>query len=60
VSPVKYEVGFYIPEGDILQSHFREDHKSYIVLTDWAVETCVPCEVRTGVLYPQKMIFFMD
>jgi hypothetical protein len=25
VSPVKYELGFYIPEDDILHSHRRED-----------------------------------
>jgi hypothetical protein len=30
VSPVKYEVGFYIPEDDILHSHRRENLKSYI------------------------------
>jgi hypothetical protein len=29
VSPVKYELGFYIPEDDILHSHRCEDHKSY-------------------------------
>jgi hypothetical protein len=29
VSPVKYELGFYIPEDDILHSHCREDLKSY-------------------------------
>jgi hypothetical protein len=28
VSPVKYELGFYIPE-DILHRHGRENHKSY-------------------------------
>jgi hypothetical protein len=28
VSPVKYELGFYIPEGDILHSHNRENLKS--------------------------------
>jgi hypothetical protein len=33
VSPVKYELGFYIPEDDILHSHCREDLKSYITLT---------------------------
>jgi hypothetical protein len=31
VSPVKYELGFYIPEDDILHSHCRENFKSYIV-----------------------------
>jgi hypothetical protein len=33
VSPVKYEMGFYIPEDDILHSHCRENLKSYIVKT---------------------------
>jgi hypothetical protein len=29
VSPVKYELGFYIPEDDILHSHCRENFRSY-------------------------------
>jgi hypothetical protein len=29
VSSVKYELGFYIPEDDILHSHHRENLKSY-------------------------------
>jgi hypothetical protein len=29
VSPVKYELGFYIPEDDILRSHRLENLKSY-------------------------------
>jgi hypothetical protein len=29
VSPVKYELGFYIPEDSILHSHYREDLESY-------------------------------
>jgi hypothetical protein len=29
VSPMKYEVGFYIPEDDILHSHHRENLQSY-------------------------------
>jgi hypothetical protein len=33
VSPVKYELGFYIPEDGILHSHCRENLKSYIALT---------------------------
>jgi hypothetical protein len=36
VSPVKYVLGFYIIEDDILHSHRRESLKSYIALTDWA------------------------
>jgi hypothetical protein len=31
VSPVKYELGFYIPEDDILHCHRRENLKSYTV-----------------------------
>jgi hypothetical protein len=30
VSPVKYEMGFYIPEDDILHNHRSENVKSYI------------------------------
>jgi hypothetical protein len=30
VSPVKYELGFYIPEGGILHSDRSENLKSYI------------------------------
>jgi hypothetical protein len=31
VSLVEYELGFYIPEGDILRSRSREHLKSYTV-----------------------------
>jgi hypothetical protein len=30
VSPVKYELGFYITEDDILHSHRRDNLKSYV------------------------------
>jgi hypothetical protein len=30
VSPVKYELGFYIPEDTILHSHGRGNLKSYM------------------------------
>jgi hypothetical protein len=36
VSPVKYELGIYIPEDGILHSHRRENFKSYIALSGWA------------------------
>jgi hypothetical protein len=29
VSPVRYELGFYIPEDGILHSHHRENLKAY-------------------------------
>jgi hypothetical protein len=35
VSPVKYELGFYIPEDGILHSHCRENIKSYIAFINW-------------------------
>jgi hypothetical protein len=37
VSPVKYELGFYIPEEDILHSRRRENLESYIALTEWTL-----------------------
>jgi hypothetical protein len=33
VSPVKYELGFYIPEDDILHGDRSENLKSYMVTT---------------------------
>jgi hypothetical protein len=39
VSPVKYELGFYIPEDDILHSHRRENLKSYITSTSLPPES---------------------
>jgi hypothetical protein len=40
VFPVKYELGFYIPEDGILHSHRRENLKSYTVLFLWQVMQC--------------------
>jgi hypothetical protein len=37
MSPVKYELGFYIPEEGILLSHRRQNLKSYRALTVWAL-----------------------
>jgi hypothetical protein len=39
VSPVKYKLGFYIPEAEILLNHRRENHKSYtfILHLDWSL-----------------------
>jgi hypothetical protein len=37
LSPVKYELGFYIQEDSILHSHRRENLKSYIAVTGWAL-----------------------
>jgi hypothetical protein len=38
VSPVRYELGFYIPEDGILHGHCRENLKSYIALTGWTLQ----------------------
>jgi hypothetical protein len=35
VSPLKYGLGFYVPEDVILHSHRRENLKFYIALTGW-------------------------
>jgi hypothetical protein len=37
VSPVKYELGLYIHEDDILHSHRRENLKYFIELTVWCL-----------------------
>jgi hypothetical protein len=37
MSPVKYELGFYIPEDVILRRHRREFLKSYRILSGWAL-----------------------
>jgi hypothetical protein len=37
MSPVRYELGFYIPEDDMLHSDRRENPKSYIALTGWTL-----------------------
>jgi hypothetical protein len=51
VSPVKYELGFYIPEDDILHSHSRENVTSYMYNTRkngvfWVVTPCGSCKNR--------------
>jgi hypothetical protein len=38
VSPVKYELGSYTPEDDVLHSHRREALRSYIALNGWALK----------------------
>jgi hypothetical protein len=38
VCTVRYDLGFYNPEDYILHSHRRENLKSYIALTGWALQ----------------------
>jgi hypothetical protein len=35
VSPVRYELDFYIPEDDILHSHCHENLRSYVVICNF-------------------------
>jgi hypothetical protein len=49
VSPGRYELGFYIPEDDILHSNRRGNIKSDIVICDlctnlWSSEILSECE----------------
>jgi hypothetical protein len=44
VSPVKYELGFYIPEDAILHSHCRENLRSYTEYVD--------CSNKFASVYP--------
>jgi hypothetical protein len=58
VSPVKYELGFYIPE-DILHSHRRENHKSYIALKGWTLyqrRNVSPVKYELGFYIPEDIL----
>jgi hypothetical protein len=46
VSPVKYELGFYIPEDDILHSHRRENHKSNILKCSWIYDKTLKVQFK--------------
>jgi hypothetical protein len=59
VSAVRYEFGFYIPEDDILHSHCRENLKSYIALTGWALylrRNVSPMNYELGFYIPEDDI----
>jgi hypothetical protein len=55
---VRYELGFYIPEDDILHSHRRENLKSYIALTGWTLEwrNVSPVKYELGFYIPEDDI----
>jgi hypothetical protein len=56
---VKYELGFYIPEDDILHSDRRESPKSYIALTGWALyrrRNVSPVKYELGFYIPEDDI----
>jgi hypothetical protein len=59
VSPVRYELGFYIPEDCILHSDRRETLKSYIALTGWTLKrrrNVSPVKYELGVYIPEDEI----
>jgi hypothetical protein len=63
VSPVKYKLGFYIPQDDILRSHHRENLKSYIALTGWALErrhNVSPVKYELGFYIPEDGILHLQ
>jgi hypothetical protein len=46
VFPVRYELGFHIPEDDILHSHRRENVRSYISKGRFSVLQMLKNEIR--------------
>jgi hypothetical protein len=59
VSPVRYELGFYIPEEGILHSHRHEDLKSYIALTSLSLyrsRNVSPVRYELGFYIPEDAI----
>jgi hypothetical protein len=59
VSPVRYKLGFYIPEDDILHSHSRENLKSYIALSSWTLQrrrNVSPVRYELGFYIPEDGI----
>jgi hypothetical protein len=59
VSPVKYKLGFYIPEDDILHSHRHENLKSYIALTGCTLQwrrNVFPVKYELGFYIPEDDI----
>jgi hypothetical protein len=60
VSPVKCELGFYMPDDDILQGHSRENLKSYIVLTGWTLwrrGNVSPVKYELGFYMPEDILY---
>jgi hypothetical protein len=59
VSPLKYELEFYIPEDGVLHSHCRENLKSYIALTGCALywrRKMSPVKYELGFYIPEDDI----
>jgi hypothetical protein len=57
MSPVSYELGFYIPEDGIHHTNHREKFLSYIALTGWALwrrRNMSPVKYELGFIYPRR------
>jgi hypothetical protein len=54
VTPVKYELGFYITEDGILHSHRRENLKSYTVIDFRGKCICFITEMNSGLHNSQE------
>jgi hypothetical protein len=60
VFSVRYDLSCYIPEDGILYSHSRENLKSNIVLTNWAMQrrcSVFPVRDELSVYIPEDYIF---
>jgi hypothetical protein len=54
-----YELGFYIPEDDILHSHRLETLKSFIALNGWTLQqrcNVFPIRYELGFYIPEEGI----
>jgi hypothetical protein len=61
VSPVRYELGFYMPEDDVPHNHHSEKLKSYIAFNGWALQrrrNVSPVRYELGFI-SQKTGFFI-
>jgi hypothetical protein len=60
MSHMRYELGFYIPQDDILHSHHRENHKSYrrkkvaTLCIAWFFTEGTSAVVATGLTIPSQ------
>jgi hypothetical protein len=56
VLPVRYELGFYIPEDRILHSHRRDHLKSYIQYVEFDVLTMMTVQCGENLTCHQQVI----
>jgi hypothetical protein len=59
VFPLRYELGFYIPEDGIVHSHRRENLISYMALTGlslWWIRNVSPVRYELGSYIPEDGI----